>query len=89
MGRESAPLGALISGSPHRTGRALSDHPDQVSLPHLNGDPYSSAVTVREHVVAGLLPGSVVTFDEFIDFPGWEQHESVPGRSTRGATAPA
>jgi hypothetical protein len=46
-----------------------------VHLLHVDGDLYSSAVTVLEHVGPRLVPGSVVVFDEFFNFPGWEQHE--------------
>jgi predicted O-methyltransferase YrrM len=53
----------------------LADHPGPVSLLHVDGDLYSSAVTVLEHVGPRLVPGAVVVFDEFFNFPGWEQHE--------------
>ena len=53
----------------------LATHPGPVHLLHVDGDPYSSAVTVLEHVGPRLVPGSVVLFDEFFNFPGWEQHE--------------
>ncbi|WP_448617662.1 class I SAM-dependent methyltransferase [Geodermatophilus sp. URMC 65] len=53
----------------------LSAHPGPVHLVHVDGDLYSSAVTVLEHVDPRLVPGSVVVFDEFFNFPGWEQHE--------------
>ena len=59
-----------------RAGRSgLAAHPGPVSLLHVDGDLYSSAVTVLEHVGPRLVPGSVVVFDEFFNFPGWEQHE--------------
>ena len=53
----------------------LAAHPGPVHLLHVDGDLYSSAVTVLEHVGPRLVPGSVVVFDEFFNFPGWEQHE--------------
>ena len=53
----------------------LAVHPGPVHLLHVDGDLYSSAVTVLEHVGPRLVPGSVVVFDEFFNFPGWEQHE--------------
>jgi predicted O-methyltransferase YrrM len=53
----------------------LAAHPGPVHLLHVDGDLYSSAVTVLEHVGPRLVPGSVVVFDEFFNFPGWEEHE--------------
>lgn len=53
----------------------LAAHPGPVHLLHVDGDLYSSAVTVFEHVGPRLVPGSVVVFDEFFNFPGWEQQE--------------
>lgn len=53
----------------------LATHPGPVHLLHVDGDLYSSAVTVLRHVGPRLVPGSVVAFDEFFNFPGWEQHE--------------
>lgn len=53
----------------------LAVHPGPVHLLHVDGDLYSSAVTVLEHVGPRLVTGSVVVFDEFFNFPGWEQQE--------------
>lgn len=54
----------------------LAEHPGPVDLLHVDSDLYSSAVTVLEHVGPRLRPGSVVVFDEFFNYPGWEQHEA-------------
>jgi predicted O-methyltransferase YrrM len=53
----------------------LEAHPGPVDLLHVDGDLYSSAVTVLEQVGPRLQPGSIVIFDEFFNFPGWEEHE--------------
>jgi predicted O-methyltransferase YrrM len=53
----------------------LAAHPGPVDLLHVDGDLYSSAVTVLDQVGPRLQPGSVVVFDEFFNFPGWEEHE--------------
>jgi hypothetical protein len=53
----------------------LADHPGPVDLLHVDGDLYSSAVTVLDAVGPRLHPGSVVVFDEFFNFPDWPQHE--------------
>ena len=50
----------------------LAAHPGPVDFLHVDGDLYSSAVTVLRLVGPRLLPGSVVIFDEFFNWPGWE-----------------
>ena len=54
----------------------LAAHPGPVDLLHIDADLYSSAVTVLEQVGPRLRPGSVVVFDEFFNYPGWEAHEA-------------
>lgn len=54
----------------------LAAHPGPVDLLHIDADLYSSAVTVLEQVGPRLRPGSVVVFDEFFNYPGWESHEA-------------
>ena len=53
----------------------LDSHPGPVDFLHVDGDLYSSAVTVFDAVGPRLQPGSIVLFDEFFNFPGWENHE--------------
>ncbi len=53
----------------------LANHPDPLAFLHLDADLYSSTVTVLEHVGPRLQPGSVIVFDEYFNYPGWEQHE--------------
>jgi predicted O-methyltransferase YrrM len=50
----------------------LDNHPGPVDLLHVDGDLHSSAVTVLSLVGPRLLPGSVVIFDEFFNYPGWD-----------------
>ncbi|MGQ0575898.1 MAG: class I SAM-dependent methyltransferase [Pseudonocardia sp.] len=54
----------------------LAAHPGPVDLLHLDADLYSSTVEVLRHVGPRLRPGSVVVFDEYFNYPGWEQHEA-------------
>ena len=50
----------------------LDAHPGPVDFLHVDGDLYSSAVTVLSLVGPRLLAGSVVIFDEFFNYPGWD-----------------
>jgi predicted O-methyltransferase YrrM len=53
----------------------LADHPGPVGFLHLDADLYSSTVTVLDAVRDRLRPGTVILFDEYFNFLGWEQHE--------------
>jgi predicted O-methyltransferase YrrM len=53
----------------------LDQHPDTVAFLHLDADLYSSTRTVLDGVGPRLRPGSVVLFDEYFNYPGWEEHE--------------
>jgi hypothetical protein len=53
----------------------LERHPGPVDFVHVDGDLYSSAKTVLDLVGPRLRPGSVLVFDEFFNFPGWQDHE--------------
>lgn len=53
----------------------LADHPGSVGLLHVDSDIYSSARTVLDQVGPRLVAGSVIIFDEYFNYPGWEQHE--------------
>ncbi|RYP05899.1 hypothetical protein DL764_003500 [Monosporascus ibericus] len=55
--------------------RFLAEHPGSVALLHIDSDLYSSVVTVLEHCGPRLVAGSIVAFDEYFNFPGWEGHE--------------
>lgn len=53
----------------------LAEHADPVSLLHVDCDLYSSTVTVFDALGPRLQPGAVVLFDEYYNFPRWQEHE--------------
>jgi predicted O-methyltransferase YrrM len=53
----------------------LAGHPGPVDFLHVDCDLYSSTKTVLDHVGPRLHPGSVVVFDEYLNYPGWPEHE--------------
>lgn len=55
--------------------RFLAAHPGAVRLAHVDCDLYASTVTVLEALAPRLVPGSVLVFDDFLSYPGWEAHE--------------
>ncbi len=53
----------------------LAEHSGPVAFLHVDCDLYSSTVTVLANVGPRLVPGSVVVFDEYWNYPGWQDHE--------------
>jgi hypothetical protein len=53
----------------------LAEHPGPVAFLHLDADLYSAAVTVLDHVGPRLVEGSVIVFDEYFNYPGWQDGE--------------
>jgi hypothetical protein len=53
----------------------LEEHPEPVAFLHLDADLYSSTRSVLWALRPRLRAGTVVLFDEYFNFPGWEEHE--------------
>jgi len=51
------------------------EHTEEVAFLHVDCDLYSATQTVFRHLGSRLKPGSVVVFDEYWNFPGWQQGE--------------
>lgn len=47
----------------------------RLKLVHIDCDLYSSTKTVLDHIGPYLVGGTVVVFDEYHGYPGWEDHE--------------
>ncbi|MGY1638661.1 class I SAM-dependent methyltransferase [Geodermatophilus sp. SYSU D00742] len=53
----------------------LDTHSEWVAFLHLDADIYSSTKTVLDHVGPRLREGTVIVFDEYFNYAGWEGHE--------------
>jgi predicted O-methyltransferase YrrM len=53
----------------------LAEHPGRIAFLHVDCDLYSSAKTVLDLAGPRLAPGAVVVFDEYFNYPGWQQGE--------------
>eukprot|EP00511_Aplanochytrium_stocchinoi_P006548 CAMPEP_0204829500 /NCGR_PEP_ID=MMETSP1346-20131115/7705_1 /ASSEMBLY_ACC=CAM_ASM_000771 /TAXON_ID=215587 /ORGANISM="Aplanochytrium stocchinoi, Strain GSBS06" /LENGTH=271 /DNA_ID=CAMNT_0051959353 /DNA_START=149 /DNA_END=964 /DNA_ORIENTATION=- len=48
---------------------------DKVSICHLDADLYSATIFVLRTLSKYIVPGTILVFDELINFPGYEEHE--------------
>ena len=55
--------------------RFAAAHGGPVALLHVDCDLYSSTKCIFTHLGDRVVPGSVIVFDEYFDYPGWQQHE--------------
>lgn len=46
-----------------------------VAFLHVDCDLYSSTQTILAQLGGRLRPGTVIAFDEYLNYPGWQQHE--------------
>lgn len=53
----------------------LEKHEDPVAFLHVDCDLYSSTVTIFKLLGSRLQKGAVILFDEYYNFPRWQQHE--------------
>ena len=50
-------------------------HEGPFAFVHLDADLYSSTMTVIDTLFDWFVPGTVIVFDEYYGYPGWERHE--------------
>lgn len=53
----------------------LDAHPGRVAFLHVDCDLYSSTQTVFAQLKDRVQPGTVIVFDEYLNYPGWKKHE--------------
>lgn len=53
----------------------LAAHPGPVSYLHVDCDLYSSTRTIFNLLADRIVPGTVIVFDEFFNYPTWREHE--------------
>ena len=53
----------------------LQEHPGPIAFMHVDCDLYSSTRTVLDALDSRMRAGAVVVFDEYFNYPGWEDHE--------------
>jgi hypothetical protein len=53
----------------------LESHTEPVALLHVDCDIYASAKTVFDKLGERIVPGTIIVFDEYFNYPNWRQHE--------------
>lgn len=53
----------------------LAANPGPVAFIHVDCDLYSSTQTIFKLFAERIVPGTVVLFDEYFNYPNWERHE--------------
>jgi Methyltransferase domain len=55
--------------------RWLALNPGPVAFIHVDCDLYSSTQTIFRLLAERIVPGTIILFDEYFNYPNWEQHE--------------
>jgi predicted O-methyltransferase YrrM len=53
----------------------LSSKPGPIALLHVDCDLYSSTKTIFDLLAKRIVPGTVIVFDEYWNYPNWKVHE--------------
>ncbi|WP_026439698.1 class I SAM-dependent methyltransferase [Acidocella facilis] len=53
----------------------LAAHAGDVAFLHVDCDIYTSTVTIFSALAGRIVPGTVILFDEYFNYPGWRGHE--------------
>ena len=46
-----------------------------IAFVHIDCDLYSSTKTIFDLLTDRLIPGTIIVFDEYFNYPNWENHE--------------
>ena len=55
--------------------RFIKSHPEPVAFIHADADLYSSTNTILWTLKDQIVPGTIIVFDEYINYPYWKEHE--------------
>lgn len=53
----------------------VESNPGPIAFLHIDSDLYQSAKCVFEHLQDRIVPGTVIVFDEYFNYPNWQAHE--------------
>ena len=53
----------------------MEKHEGPAAFLHIDCDLYSSTVTIFENFEKRIVPGTVLVFDEYFNYPNWQAHE--------------
>ena len=53
----------------------VEQHQGPVAFLHVDSDLYSSAKTILNLLAPRIIPGTVILFDEYLNYPYWQEHE--------------
>jgi predicted O-methyltransferase YrrM len=66
----------LVVGLFENTLDAFSEaHREPISLLHVDCDLYAGAKAIFDKLGNLIIPGTVIVFDEYFNYPGWRHHE--------------
>lgn len=60
----------------------VEQHPGTVAFVHIDCDLRSSTATIFQHIASRLQPGSVLLFDDYFNFPYWQEDGHAVFRET-------
>jgi predicted O-methyltransferase YrrM len=53
----------------------IEEHPDPIALLHVDCDLYESTASAFRYLGPLVREGTIIVFDEFFNYPGWQGHE--------------
>jgi hypothetical protein len=53
----------------------IKSNPGPIAFIHVDCDLYSSTRTILTLLADRIVPGTIILFDEYFNYPNWEQHE--------------